>query len=160
MKAKDMYVQPGYLFRRMHQRATSAFGAVNSDRNVTPVQFAALLTVRDNPGIDATRLAESIRFDRTTIGHVIGRLEQKKLIVRKEGSLDKRTKQLRITAAGSALLDDMGSRIGEISALLLAPLTETERRDLMQILIKLDRFASEENGFEKADRPVRSVSEE
>ena len=138
-----MYVQPGYLLRRMHQLATAAFSAVNADSDITAVQFAALLTIRDNPGIDATRLAEAIRFDRTTIGHVIGRLEQKGLIIRTEGGLDKRTKQLRITSAGSTLLDEVGPRVNEISDLLFAPLNETEKKEFLRILCVLDRHATE-----------------
>lgn len=138
VKAEDMYVQPGYLFRRMHQRATAAFSSVNPDLNLTPVQFAALLTIRDNPGIDATRLAECIRFDRTTIGHVVGRLDQKGYILRTEGSLDKRTKQLRITSQGADLVELVTSRIDQIAETLLGPLDEKDRADLKRVLQKLD----------------------
>lgn len=143
MKAKDTYVQPGYLLRRMHQIATATFSAVNADYDVTAVQFASLLTIRDKPGIDATRLAEAIRFDRTTIGHVIGRLESKRLIIRMEGSLDKRTKQLRITPKGTSLLEEVGPRVQEVSDRVLAPLSETEKEEFLRILIKLDSHATE-----------------
>lgn len=139
-----MYVQPGYLFRRMHQRATAAFGAVNDDLAITAVQFAALLAIRDNPGVDATRVAEMIHFDRTTIGHVIGRLEQKGLIVRSEGSLDKRTKQLRITPQGSALVETGGQRTEAIADRLLGPLIAAERAELLRLLRKLEQHEAED----------------
>ncbi|WP_323021564.1 MarR family transcriptional regulator [Pararhodobacter sp.] len=126
----------------MHQLSTAAFGILNAPEPITPVQFAALLTIRDNPGIDATRLAAAIRFDRTTIGHVIGRLEAKELIIRTEGSLDKRTKQVRITGKGSALLDSAGPRVGEVADLLLAPLSGPERAELMRLLRLLDDAAT------------------
>lgn len=142
MRAKDIYVQPGYLFRRMHQLSTAAFGVLKASEAITPVQFAALLTIRDNPGTDATRVASAIRFDRTTIGHVLGRLEAKGLIIRAEGSLDKRTKQLRITAKGSALLDTTGPRVGEVADVLLAPLKDAERAELMRLLRILDDAAT------------------
>jgi hypothetical protein len=75
----DMYVQPGYLIRRAHQVATDAFSAATSDLDLTPVQFSALVAIKDNPDIDATRVSVIIAFDRTTIGHVLGRLEKRKL---------------------------------------------------------------------------------
>ena len=132
MRAKDMYVQPGYLLRRMHQIATATFSAVNSDCDITAVQFASLLAIRDKPGID----------DRTTIGHVIGRLEQKGLIVRTEGSLDKRTKELQITVKGSELLEEIGPRVQQVSDTVLAPLSEPEKSEFLRILRVLDNHAS------------------
>jgi DNA-binding MarR family transcriptional regulator len=137
-----MYVQPGYLFRRAHQLATAAFNAVTRDDDITPVQMASLVSIKDNAGIDATRLSDMIRFDRTTIGHVIGRLEQKGLIERAEGSVDKRTKTLHITKKGAQLVDRLSEKTPDISDLILAPLTEKERGDLLKILQKLDKYAS------------------
>lgn len=142
VKYTEMYLQPGYLFRRAHQLATAAFNVVTKDYDITPVQMASLVSIRDNEGIDATRLSDMIRFDRTTIGHVIGRLEQKGLIERAEGSVDKRTKTLRITRKGSKLVDALAKMTPEISDVILAPLSERERKELLRILKKLDKYAS------------------
>lgn len=142
MKYKEMYVQPGYLFRRAHQLATAAFNVVTKEYDITPVQMASLVSIKDNAGIDATRLSDMIRFDRTTIGHVIGRLEQKGLIERAEGSVDKRTKTLHITKKGAQLLDVLGEMTPEISDVIFAPLTQGERTELLRILQKLDKYAS------------------
>jgi len=146
MKARDIYLQPGYLFRRMHQISTAAFSTLNTDKTLTPVQFAALLTIRDNPGIDATRLAAAVRLDRTTIGHVIVRLELKQLLIRTEDSLDKRTRQLRITARGSALLDRAGPYVDAVSDRILAPLSPAERAELLRLLQVLDEGATRDEG--------------
>ena len=145
MKATDMHYQPGYLFRRMHQLSTSAFSRINGDVNLTSVQFSSLLVVRDNPGIDATRLAERIRFDRTTIGHVIELLEQKGFILRRAGDLDKRTKQLEITDKGRKAAAAAISRVPDITDTILEPLSASEREELLRILCKLDTYATEGN---------------
>lgn len=142
MKYTEMYVQPGYLFRRAHQLATAAFNVVTKEHDITPVQMASLVSIKDNAGIDATRLSDMIRFDRTTIGHVIGRLEQKGLIERTEGSVDKRTKTLHITTKGVQLVDLLGGMTSEITDLIFAPLTSNERGELLRILQKLDKYAS------------------
>ncbi len=146
LKASEIYDQPGYLLRRTHQVATAAFSQANADVDLTAVQFAALLHIRDTPGIDATRLAGAICFDRTTIGHVIGRLESKGLIIRREGSLDKRTKQLRITAKGSELLEKVTARVPEVSDTILAPLSASERQELIRLLTVLERHFPGQDG--------------
>lgn len=145
MKFTDMYLQPGYLFRRGHQLATAAFNSVAKDYDITPVQMASLVAIKDKPGIDATRLSDLIQFDRTTIGHVIGRLEQKGLIKRKEGSVDKRTKTLHITKKGAKLLEELSALTPEISDVILAPLTKKESAELLRLLGKLDKNAPDEN---------------
>ncbi|WP_162936425.1 MarR family winged helix-turn-helix transcriptional regulator [Pannonibacter phragmitetus] len=154
LKANEIYGQPGYLLRRTHQLATSAFGQINADVDLTAVQFAALLHIRDTPGIDATRLAEAIRFDRTTIGHVIGRLEHKGLILRTEGSIDRRTKQLRITAKGSDLLAKVEPRVPDVNEIILAPLEPAQREEFLKLLGILERNASSQISQDNSSQPV------
>jgi MarR family transcriptional regulator, lower aerobic nicotinate degradation pathway regulator len=67
MKTKDMYNQPGHLIRRVYQFSTAALVEAKSSE-LTPVQFSALVAIRESPGIDATRVGELIYFDRATIG--------------------------------------------------------------------------------------------
>ena len=72
-----VYTAPGYLFRRMQQIAVALFIEECSAFDLTPVQYAALVTISTHPGIDATRLSAVIAFDRSTLGNVIERLEAK-----------------------------------------------------------------------------------
>lgn len=138
-----MYAQPGFLIRRAHQTATAAFSSATSDLDLTAVQFSALLAIREKPNIDATRVSEMIAFDRTTIGHVLTRLERKQLITRKDGVLDKRTKLLRLTPKGEATIREVSSRVDDIAERILAPFDARERATLLKLLI---RFASTSGG--------------
>src|SRR4030081_4054596 len=81
---------PGYLFRRMQQIAVAIFVEECKARDLTPVQYAALVAIRTHPGIDATRLSAVIAFDRSTLGNVIERLEAKNYIERQPDRGDKR----------------------------------------------------------------------
>lgn len=141
MKFEDTYRQPGYLFRRMHQLATAAFSTVAVAQGLTAVQFSALIAIRDHAGIDATRLSELIRYDRTTIGQVLGRLERKGMLKRSEGGSDKRVKLLHITPSGQAALEEVIGKVGTIAEILLEPLDPDERKTLLTLLQKLDRHA-------------------
>lgn len=102
-----VYTAPGYLFRRMQQIAVALFIEECKAFDLTPVQYAALVTISTHPGIDATRLSAVIAFDRSTLGNVIERLQAKEFIVRKPAPEDKRVKLLYLTKAGAAVLSDI-----------------------------------------------------
>jgi DNA-binding MarR family transcriptional regulator len=136
IELSEMYAQPGYLIRRAHQTATAAFAAVTSDLDLTPVQFSALVAIKDNPGIDATRVSEMISFDRTTIGHVLARLESKQLVVRRGGTLDRRTKMIRLTLRGESLIREVSQRVDENAKIILEPFNPSERTALLKLLAK------------------------
>src|SRR3982074_603773 len=102
-----VYTARGYLFRRMQQIAVAIFVEECKARDLTPVQYAALVAIRTHPGIDATRLSAVIAFDRSTLGSVIERLEAKLYVERKPSREDKRTKLLHLTKSGAALLREI-----------------------------------------------------
>ena len=125
---------PGHLIRRLQQIAFALF--LNEARafDFTPVQYAALYAVNNNPGIDQTALCNAVALDRSTIGDVVGRLEKKGLITRKSGAADRRTKSLHITAAGRRLLADIDPAVAATQRLILAPLKPSERSAFMRML--------------------------
>jgi DNA-binding MarR family transcriptional regulator len=132
-----VYTAPGYLFRRMQQIAVSIFVEECKAFDLTPVQYAALVSIHTHPGIDATRLSAVIAFDRSTLGNVIERLETKGLIERKPAPEDKRVKLLHITKTGAALLDDIKPSVERAQARMLQPLKPADRKRLLALLTQL-----------------------
>src|ERR1700744_1097971 len=114
-----VYAAPGYLFRRMQQIAVAIFVEECQAYDLTPVQYAALVAIRNHPGIDATRLSAVIAFDRSTLGSVIERLEAKQYIERIPGTGDKRVKLLHLTRTGSALLREILPSVARAQARML-----------------------------------------
>jgi MarR family transcriptional regulator, lower aerobic nicotinate degradation pathway regulator len=132
-----VYAAPGYLFRRMQQIAVAIFVEECRAHDLTPVQFAALVSIQTHPGIDATRLSAVIAFDRSTLGNVIERLETKQYIERKPGREDKRVKLLHLTKSGTALLRDIMPSVDRAQARMLQPLKPADRKTLMALLKQL-----------------------
>jgi DNA-binding MarR family transcriptional regulator len=132
-----LYAAPGHLIRRCQQIAVAIFLDETHGFDLTPVQYAALLVVHAQPGIDQTRLVNLIALDRSTIGSVVGRLIAKGLVTRASGTADKRTKQLRATAAGAALLDAVAAAVDRAQQRILAPLGPAERAAFMAMLALL-----------------------
>lgn len=132
-----VYTAPGYLFRRMQQIAVAIFVEECRAFDLTPVQYAALVSIHTHPGIDATRLSAVIAFDRSTLGNVIERLETKDLIERKPAREDKRVKLLYLTKTGAALLRDITSAVEKAQARMLQPLKPADRKTLLALLTQL-----------------------
>ena len=137
MKVDDIYKQPGHLIRRAHQMVMAVFAEETKGFGITPVQFSAMIVICEQPGIDATRVAELIYFDRATIGNVLDRLQTKGFILREAGKRDRRTKRLFITPRGTALLKKVERLTPRISNRVVAPLTPADRAKLMTMLNQL-----------------------
>lgn len=149
----EVHDMPGHLIRRAQQIAVAIFLEECAAFDLTPVQYAALVAVKDNPGIDATRIAGLIAFDRTTISGVLERLESKGLIQRTSNDADRRAKLLVATAAGKQLLKKAEPRVKQAQARILSPLDEDEQSLLLALLSKLVQLNND------ASRAPRRVAE-
>ena len=71
----DINTQPGHAIRRLHQIAVGIFLQETQAHGITPVQYAALQVVHNQPGIDQRTLARTIAQDTSTTAGVVNRLE-------------------------------------------------------------------------------------
>ena len=119
----------GHLIRRLHQQSTQVFvqRTQAAGFDLTPVQYAAIEAIYENPGIDQARVAEMIGYDRATIGGVIERLEKKDWINREVSEQDRRARVLSLTAKGKKI------------RLALEPIVQDLQKDILQPLNDEDR---------------------
>jgi DNA-binding MarR family transcriptional regulator len=89
---------------------------------VTPVQFAILNALIDDPGEDQVTLAGRVAFDAATSGSVIGRLEAKGWVRREADPADKRRKLLWVTPEGEQVAVRMKRAVARAQARIVAPL--------------------------------------
>ncbi len=134
---ENVYDQPGYLMWRAHQTAWRAFTEETRSLGITPIQYAILVAVWEFPSTDATRIADLLLFEKTTINDIVQRLEAKGLVIRRIGATDKRIKSTYITAAGKDVVEAANAMRARIADTLLATITPRERTTLLQILRKL-----------------------
>jgi DNA-binding MarR family transcriptional regulator len=135
---KDQQEMPGHLARRFQQIAVAVFLAEveAAGYDLTPVQYAALATIRTNPGIDQITLAGLIAYDRTTITGVVDRLVQKGLALRRASSRDRRARELWITDPGKQTLRAITPAVDAAQRKMLGGLTGKEGAELMRLLRK------------------------
>jgi DNA-binding MarR family transcriptional regulator len=136
-KGFDFRHAPGHLIRRAHQVAVGIFMEETAEYDVTPVQFAILNALIDDPGEDQVTLARKVAFDAATFGSVIGRLEAKGWVRREADAADRRRKLLWVTPAGAQAAAGMKRTVARAQARILAPLQPDERDDLVRLLDRL-----------------------
>lgn len=136
-KSFDFEHAPGHLIRRAHQLAVAIFMEEAGDFDLTPVQFAILNALIDDPGEDQVTLAAKVAFDAATFGSVIGRLEAKGWVRREPDAQDRRRKLLWVTPDGERAAAEAKRAVSKAQARILAPLQAAERQQLMALLGKL-----------------------
>jgi DNA-binding MarR family transcriptional regulator len=143
MSMKQVYGKPGHLIRRAQQIAVAIFIEECAAFDITPVQYAALVAIRENPGIDATRLSALVAFDRSTLGNVLERLEAKGVVRRRAGKEDRRVKALALTQGGQELLTAVEPAVERAQARILSPLAPADQATLMALLGQLVELNNE-----------------
>lgn len=129
---------PGHLVRRFQQIAVAIFHAEVGEAgfDLTPVQFAALESVRTHPGIDQMTLAGLIAYDRTTIGGVVDRLVQKGFLTRSVSDKDRRARVLKVSGEGLKALEHLRPAVEKAQKVMLSGLTAEEAEAFMHLLRK------------------------
>lgn len=119
----------GHLIRRLHQQSTQIFihRTQAAGYDLTPVQYAALEAIYENPGSDQKFVAELIGYDRATIGGVIERLVNKGWVRRVVSEQDRRARELSLTAKGNNIRVALLPIVNELQREILLPLNETDQ---------------------------------
>jgi DNA-binding MarR family transcriptional regulator len=146
-----LYDHPGHLLRRAQQISVSIFfDELGSE--LTPVQYALLSRLAEYPGIDQVSLSGLAGIDTSTGATVCARLEEKGLLERKILPHNRRQRALTITAQGERVLASLVPGARRLRERLLAPLTQDEQRQFMDLLTKL---VNENNEQSRAPQALR-----
>ena len=137
----DLRKMPGHLIRRLNQMSVAVFADRMSRAGVdlTPVQFAALTHIRSHPGTDQASLARAIAYDKATMGGVVDRLCQKRLVRRDASETDRRARALHLTGEGTKLLQSVQPLVETLQRDILANLSDEEYAQIMGLLDKATR---------------------
>ena len=107
--------------------------------HLSPGRFTVLMLL-NHPGeetITPADLAAKVGVARATITGLIDTLEKDGLVVREADVHDRRTIHLRLTPRGRALVEEVFPPWCESVSRMMQPLTEPERRQLVQLLQKI-----------------------
>ena len=129
--------QVGHLLRRAHQRHAAIFQELIGDGQLTPLQFAALVKLRDLGKVSQNQLGRLIAMDAATMQGVIKRLLARELISRRPDPDDRRRLILGLTRDGEKLLSAAVAAGSRITRRTLEPLSASEQRVFLAYLARL-----------------------
>jgi DNA-binding MarR family transcriptional regulator len=125
---------PGHHIRRLQQIAVALFLQEAEPLGVTPVQYAVLQAVANEPGLDQRTLAGRVALDTSTVAGVVDRLEARALLQRHASATDRRVRQLQLTPEGEALRAQVEPAMRRAQQRILAPLPRAERAEFLRLL--------------------------
>jgi DNA-binding MarR family transcriptional regulator len=129
----DFTSAPGHLIRRAQQLHTIVWREIVGEA-LTSVQFAILVALDAEPGIDQRTLAERVSLDTSSMAEVCARLLERDLVARERDPCDRRRYVLSLTELGGATLRETAPLVDEVGRRLLEPLPADEHAELIRLL--------------------------
>ena len=135
---------PLHLLHRAGQCAADLFQTEIGGDDLTPRQYAVLLTVALNEGLSQTQLVDLTGIDRSTLADIVRRMLKKGLLQRRRTRDDARAYAVKLTEEGGKILkahDPVARRVDErILASLPAQQRDRFLQDLNAIVQVLSRL--------------------
>lgn len=136
----DIYhlsAQVHHRLRRAHQRASAIFLDTIGDAQLTPTQWAALVTLHGEGALSQNQLGRLTFMDPATTQGVILRLVERNLVERQPDPQDRRRTSVRLTRGGQATVSALLANAAQAHERTLEPLTPEERAAFMALLARL-----------------------
>jgi DNA-binding MarR family transcriptional regulator len=125
---------PIHLLHRAGQCALEIFQAEMAGGDLTPRQYAVLVTVAQNEGLSQTDLVERTGIDRSTLADIVRRMLKKGLLQRRRTREDARAYAVKLTDEGWRVLKTAEPLAKKVDEKLLAVLPGQQRDRFLQDL--------------------------
>ena len=122
------------MLHRAGQCAGEVFHAEMQDGDLTPRQYAVLLTVAANEGISQTGLVDKTGVDRSTLADIVRRMLKKGLLQRRRTKEDARAYAVRLTEEGKRMLRCADPVTQRVDDRILEALPAKQREQFMDNL--------------------------
>ena len=122
---------PIHLLHRAGQCAGDVFAAEIGETDLTPRQFAVLVTVSQHEGLSQTDLVDHTGIDRSTLADIVRRMLKKGLLQRRRTKEDARAYAVKLTEEGWRVLRTAEPVIKRVDDRILAALSPKQRDQLL-----------------------------
>ena len=130
-EAGTLVRSPIHLLHRAGQCAADIFTAEMAGLDLTPRQFAVLLTVAQNEGLSQTDLVLLTGIDRSTLADIVRRMLKKGLLQRRRTREDARAYAVKLTDEGARILAAARPKVEAVDARILEVLSADQRATLV-----------------------------
>lgn len=126
-----------HLLHRAGQCAGEIFQIELGADDLTPRQFAVLMTVSQNEGVSQTNLVDRTGIDRSTLADIVRRLLKKGLLQRRRTREDARAYAVKLTEQGARVLKAAEPLARRVDDRILASLPAGQRERFVQDLLAI-----------------------
>jgi DNA-binding MarR family transcriptional regulator len=110
---------------------------VESRQGLTRPEWIVIFCLTQQPGLNAQQISDVTGRAKSSISHAVKLLQKKRLLRRRPDTLDGRRRVLELTDGGREAYRDLIPFFVEREAAMLACLSDTERRSLRKLMLKL-----------------------
>jgi len=129
---------PLALARRFAQICTAVVAEALAGEDLTPLQYAMLANLNDDPVVDQIGIAGRLGIDRNSTGILVRQLEQRGLVKRQTNGADRRAQLVRLTPKGNELRKRLRPIIGAAhQRRILSVLAPAERERFLDQLVRI-----------------------
>lgn len=126
-----------HRLRRAHQRSNAIFADTIGDVQMTPTQWAVLVTLEAETALSQNQLGRATHMDPATTQGVIMRLLDRELVERRPDPQDRRRTSVTLSRGGAELVGQLRDNALLANERILEPLSLAEREQLLALLQKL-----------------------
>lgn len=138
-KIQSPHVEAYLALQRTTDLASRPVEKAFSKWKLTPEQYNVLRILKGSEpkGLPTLEIGRRMITRASNVTRIIDRLEAKGLAIRKRDSRDRRVVQIRISAAGQKMLNEMRTRVMESTKIGMCGLNDSEARRLTALLEKI-----------------------
>jgi MarR family transcriptional regulator for hemolysin len=129
----------GFLMHDVSRLRRTAFDQYMKPLNITRSQWWVLIYLARHDGMIQSDLANLLELGKAALGSLIDRLEASGLVLRGADKSDRRAKRVYLSPAGAQLIKEMQGHSHEMSERILEGLSEEERVNLTELLVRVKR---------------------
>lgn len=126
-----------HLLHRAGQCADELFAKKIGKSDLTPRQFAVLISVSKSEDLSQTALVDATGIDRSTLADIVRRLVERGLLARKRTKQDARMYAVRLSASGRHAIESAAPGAVATNDALLASLPVSQRNGFVNALQKI-----------------------
>ena len=134
----------GFLLRKVSSASFDAFCAMMGTHGLHPMHFGMLTIIAAEEPISQQELSRLTGIDPSTMVARMDVLDEQGLVQRTRSCVDRRSYDIRLSRAGRTLLTKLREQGAEHADRFFAPLSPSERRQLHELLAKLEASLDEQ----------------
>lgn len=138
--------QTGFLLRKVSTASFTAFSEIVGEHGLHPMHFGMLMMIDAEEPVSQQELSERTGIDPSSMVARMDALDDLGLVKRTRNIHDRRSYDVRLSAAGRKLLTELRAQAADHGDRFFSPLTKAERRQLHELLAKLAERLDEAGG--------------